>query len=183
MANTGLYSQFVHSLPGAFVAKQAGLPVPPPLRRYRASDPALTGPILLGGSGRLIEPLRELLDTPDYEVIHNNLTGKSADKFGAVVLDATGITSPVELKELYEFFTPTLRSVTPCARFLVLGTTPELITDPNEHIAQRALEGFTRSLGKELLKGATVQLVYVAPDAPTALSGLESTVRFILSAK
>ena len=46
MANTGLYSQFVHSLPGAFIAKQAGLPVPPPLRRYKPSDPALTGPVL-----------------------------------------------------------------------------------------------------------------------------------------
>ena len=116
MANTGLYSQFVHSLPGAFLAKQAGLPVPPPLRRYKPSDPALTGPVLLGGSGRLIEPLREMLSTPDYEVISNNTTGKSADKFGGVVLDATGITSPKDLKEIYEFFNPVMRSVTPCAR-------------------------------------------------------------------
>ncbi|WP_328855916.1 3-oxoacyl-ACP reductase [Williamsia herbipolensis] len=183
VANTGLYSQFVHSLPGAFLAKQAGLPVPPPLRRYKPSDPALTGPVLLGGSGRLIEPLREMLSTPDYEVISNNTTGKSADKFGGVVLDATGITSPKDLKEIYEFFNPVMRSVTPCARFIVIGTTPELITDPNERVAQRALEGFTRSLGKELLKGSTAQLVYVAPGASTGLSGLESTLRFILSAK
>ncbi|SIR62046.1 3-oxoacyl-ACP reductase [Williamsia sterculiae] len=181
--NAGLYSAFVHSAPGSFIAKQAGLPIPTPLRRYKPSEPALPGPVLLGGSGRLVEPLREILSSPDYELIHNATTGKSADKYGAVVLDATGITSPADLKELFEFFGPTLRSVTPCARFLVIGTTPERVSDPDERVAQRALEGFTRSLGKELLKGATAQLVYVSPDATTGLSGLESTVRFILSAK
>lgn len=181
--NPGLYSTFVHSAPGAFIAKQAGLPVPPPLRRYKASEPALPGPVLLGGEGRLIEPLREMLSTPDYDVIENATSGRSADKYGALVFDATGITSAAELSQLFEFFGPQMRSLAPCARLLVIGTTPELITDPDEHIAQRALEGFTRSVGKELLKGATVQLVYVAPDATTGLSGLESTVRFVLSAK
>ncbi|MFW0794222.1 3-oxoacyl-ACP reductase [Gordonia sp. CPCC 205515] len=183
MAATGLYSNFVHSAPGSFIAKQAGLPVPPTLRRYKASEPALPGPVLLGGVGRLIEPLREMLSTPDYDVIHNATTGRSADKYGALVFDATGITAPGELRQLFEFFQPAMRSLAPCARLLVLGTTPELIEEPNEHVAQRALEGFTRSVGKELLKGATVQLVYVSPDAKTGLTGLESTVRFVLSAK
>ncbi|AFR50905.1 MULTISPECIES: 3-oxoacyl-ACP reductase [unclassified Gordonia (in: high G+C Gram-positive bacteria)] len=181
--NTGLYSSFVHSAPGAFIAKQAGLPVPPPLRRYKPTEPPLPGPVLLGGSGRLVEPLREMLSTEDYDLIQNATTGRSADKFGGLVFDATGITSPAELRQLFEFFQPAMRSTAPCARFLVIGTTPELVTDPSERVAQRALEGFTRSLGKELLKGSTVQLVYVSPDAKTGLTGLESTVRFVLSAK
>ncbi|MGV9709336.1 3-oxoacyl-ACP reductase [Gordonia sp. NPDC003424] len=183
MAATGLYSNFVHSAPGAFIAKQAGLPVPATLRRYKPSEPALPGPVLLGGAGRLIEPVREILSTPDYDLIHNATTGRSADKYGALVFDATGISAPGELRALFEFFAPAMRSLAPCARLLVLGTTPALIDDPNEHVAQRALEGFTRSVGKELLKGATVQLVYVSPDAKTGLTGLESTVRFVLSAK
>ncbi|MDL9935135.1 3-oxoacyl-ACP reductase [Gordonia sp. ABSL1-1] len=181
--NTGLYASFVHSGPGAFIAKQAGLPVPPTLRRYRASDPTLPGPVLLGGAGRLVEPLREILATPDYTLIQNATTGRSADKYGGLVFDATGITSPADLAQLYEFFQPAMRSTAACARFVVIGTTPELVTNPDERIAQRALEGFTRSLGKELLKGSTVQLVYVSPEAKTGLSGLESTLRFILSAK
>lgn len=45
------------------------------------------------------------------------------------------------------------------------------------------LEGFTRSLGKEVRHGATVNLVYLAPDAKPAATGLESTMRFVLSAK
>ena len=42
---------------------------------------------------------------------------------------------------------------------------------------------FTRSLGKEMKRGSTVQLVYVSPDADAGASGLESTLRFILSGK
>lgn len=183
MANTGLYSSFVHSAPGSFIAKQAGLPVPPTLRRYKPSEPALPGPVLLGGSGRLVEPLREILAGADYTLIENATSGRSADKYGALVFDATGITSPDELRQLFEFFQPAMRSTAACARFVVIGTTPELLTSPGERIAQRALEGFTRSLGKELLKGSTVQLVYVSPEAKTGLTGLESTLRFILSAK
>ena len=40
-----------------------------------------------------------------------------------------------------------------------------LKVDPDGPVAQRALEGFTRSLGKELQRGATIGLVYVSPDA------------------
>ena len=39
---------------------------------------------------------------------------------------------------------------------MVVGTTPEAAASTDERIAQRALEGFTRSLGKELRSGATV---------------------------
>jgi 3-oxoacyl-[acyl-carrier protein] reductase len=57
------------------------------------------------------------------------------------------------------------------------------VTDPHEQICQRSLEGFTRSLGKELRRGATTALVYVSPAAKPAATGCESTLRFILSAK
>ena len=39
-----------------------------------------------------------------------------------------------------------------------------------ERVAQRALEGFTRSLGKEIGRGGTVQLVYVAEGAEAAVA-------------
>src|SRR5690606_20351192 len=68
-------------------------------------------------------------------------------------------------------------------RVVVIGTTPELASSVDEQIAQRALEGFTRSVAKELLRGATAQLVYLHPEASAAATGLESTLRFLLSAK
>ena len=46
-------------------------------------------------------------------------------------------------------------------RVIVLGTPPDECATTGERIAQRALEGFTRSVGKEFGRGTTAQLVYV----------------------
>ena len=180
--SSDLFSQVVNSGPGSFVAKQLGVPQPETLRRYRQGDPPLAGSLLIGGEGRVAEPLRAALDK-DYDLVGNNLGGRWADSFGGLVFDATGITTPAGLKGLHEFFTPVLRNVGRCGRVVVVGTTPEAAASTDERIAARALEGFTRSLGKELRRGATVALVYLAPDAKPAATGLESTMRFILSAK
>ncbi|MFI5506547.1 3-oxoacyl-ACP reductase [Mycobacterium sp. NPDC051804] len=179
---TDLYSQLVHSTPGSFLAKQLGIPQPETLRRYRAGDAPLAGTLLIGGEGRVVEPLRTAL-SEDYDVVSNNLGGRWADSFGGLVYDATGITEPVDLKGLYKFFTPLLRNLGKSGRVVVIGTTPDEAGSVAERIAQRALEGFTRSLGKEMRGGATVNLVYLAADAKPAATGLESTLRFLLSGK
>ncbi len=116
-------------------------------------------------------------------MVSNNLGGRWADSFGGLVFDATGITEPAGLKALYKFFTPLLRNLGPSGRIVVVGTTPDETRSVHERIAQRALEGFTRSLGKELRRGATIALVYLSANAKPAATGLESTVRFILSGK
>lgn len=177
-----LLNQILNSAPGSFLSKQLGVPQAETLRRYRVGEPALAGTLLIGGSGRVAEPLRAAL-ADDYELVGDNLGGRWADSFGGLVFDATGITAPAELNQLHEFFTPLLRNVGRCGRLVVVGTTPEAAGSVDERIAQRALEGFTRSLGKELQRGATVQLVYLSPDAKPGATGLESTLRFILSAR
>ncbi|WP_109788958.1 3-oxoacyl-ACP reductase [Mycolicibacterium chlorophenolicum] len=177
-----LLSQVVNSGPGSFLAKQLGVPQPEPLRRYKPGEPPLAGSLLIGGEGRVVEPLRAAL-AEDYDVVSNNLGGRWADRFGGLVFDATGITEPEGLKALYEFFTPLLRNLGPSGRVVVIGTTPDEIDSVHERTSQRALEGFTRSLGKELRHGSTVALVYLHPDAKPAATGLESTLRFLLSAK
>ncbi|HET9876006.1 MAG TPA: 3-oxoacyl-ACP reductase [Mycobacterium sp.] len=176
------FSKLVNSGPGSFLAKQLGVPQPETLRRYRAGDPPLAGSLLIGGEGRVAEPLRTAL-ADDYDLVGDNLGGRWADSFGGLVFDATGITAPDGLTALHDFFTPLLRNVGRCGRVVVVGTTPDRAGSAGQRIAQRALEGFTRSLGKELRRGATVALVYLSPDAKPAATGLESTMRFILSAK
>ena len=180
--SSDLYSQVVNSGPGSFLAKRLGVPQPETLRRYRPGEPPLSGALLIGGEGRVVEPLRSALDG-DYDLVGNNLGGRWADSFGGLVYDATGITTPAGLKGLHQFFTPLLRNLGRCARVVVVGTTPEAAAGADERIAQRALEGFTRSLGKEVRRGATVALVYLSPDAKPAATGLESTLRFLLSGK
>ncbi|BBX75329.1 3-oxoacyl-ACP reductase [Mycobacterium shinjukuense] len=184
--SSDLLSQVISSGPGSFLAKQLGVPQPETLRRYRPGDPPLVGSLLIGGPpdqpGRVVEPLRAALDG-DYDLVGNNLGGRWADSFGGLVFDATGITEPTGLKGLFEFFTPVLRNLDRCARVVVVGTTPEAAASTHQRIAQRALEGFTRSLAKELRRGSTASLVYLSPDAKPAATGLESTMRFLLSAK
>ena len=153
-----LLSQVVNSGPGSFLAKQLGVPQPEPLRRYKQGEPPLVGSLLIGGEGRVVEPLRAAL-ADDYDVVANNLGGRWADSFGGLVYDATGITEPEGLKGLYEFFTPLLRNLGHSGRVVVIGTTPEETGSIHERTVQRALEGFTRSLAKELRNGSTASLV------------------------
>jgi 3-oxoacyl-[acyl-carrier protein] reductase len=172
------YQQFTKSPIGRFVVPKLGLPSPTPLRRYQPGQPALDGPALLGAApnGRLEKALAGQLADAGIEV---RTEAGEGTKYGALVFDATGVKDPKDLREAYKFFHPVIREVGTCGRVVVLGTPPEL-AEGRERIAQRALEGFTRSVGKELKRGVTAQLVYVAEGAEDAT---ESTLRFLLSAK
>ncbi|MBC7308110.1 MAG: short chain dehydrogenase, partial [Dietzia sp.] len=102
--NLDLYSQFVTSAPGSFIAGKVGLPQPEQLRRHEAGQPALHGPVLIGGEGRLVEPVREML-SGDYELAAAGTEGK----FAGLVFDATSFKRPEDLVALYEFFNPVVR--------------------------------------------------------------------------
>jgi 3-oxoacyl-[acyl-carrier protein] reductase len=168
---TDRYQQFARSGLGRQLVRRLGLPNPTPLRRYAPGRPALEGPALVGGTGRMTDTVRTVLKATGIEVAES-------DRYGALVFDATDIDDPARLRELYDFFHPVMRSIGTCGRVVVLGTPPA--GTGRAAVAQRALEGFTRSVGKELTRGATVQLVHVAPGYEAAA---ESTLRFLLSAK
>ncbi|MEO7625947.1 MAG: short chain dehydrogenase, partial [Nocardioides sp.] len=151
------YQGFVSSPIGKLLVKNLGLPSPTRLERYVDGAPLVQGTVILGGRGRLSAQLPTVLDGLGIA----STTVKAEDELcKGLVFDATGITDAEGLIALQEFFTPLLRSLENCPRVVVLGTTPESVKG-SERVAQRALEGFTRSLGKELGKGGTVQLVYV----------------------
>jgi 3-oxoacyl-[acyl-carrier protein] reductase len=192
---TDRYASFANSGPGRALIKRLGLPDPPPLRRYRPGDPLLPGPVLLGAApgGRLRDPLAKLLAGAGVEVRDRDdaLAGDQApgaqSNHAALVYDATGIVESQGLRALYDFFHPLVRAVRPSGRVIVFGTPPEACATASEATAQRAVEGFTRSLGREVGGGVTVQLVYVTPEDGSAgagtLASVESTLRFLLSGK
>lgn len=196
------YQQLINTPIGRIVSKQVGLPAPVGLERYEPGQRVIDGPVLLGGApfGRLLGPAMHVLSaigaethTPMLDEVRSAAADAGVDArvfnpevapadqtFKALVFDATGITSTDALHEAWEFFHPTIRRVRASGRVMVLGTPPEDASSPPEAIAQRALEGLTRSIGKEVRRGATAQLVYVAPAAE---QGIESTLRFLLSPK
>lgn len=170
------YRGFTDSAIGKQVTKLLGLPQPAKLERYAEGAPLVDGTVAVGGRGRLAGELVGVLDSLGIAAV-TDVTGD--DTFKGLVFDATGLTSSDQLGELRDFFTPLLRRLDRCPRVVVLGTPPELVTDA-ERVAQRALEGFTRSLGKEIGRGGTVQLVHVAGGAEGAV---HSTLAFLLSPK
>jgi 3-oxoacyl-[acyl-carrier protein] reductase len=170
------YQGFVSTPIGKLLVKNLGLPNPTRLERWTEGAPLVNGVVVLGGAGRVSTSLPTLLD--DLGIASTrSLEGDQRAK--GLVFDATGITDPAGLIALQEFFTPLMRRLDSCARVVVLGTPPEQVSG-SERVAQRALEGFTRSLGKEIGKGSTVQLVYVAPKAEASIA---STLAFFLSPK
>ncbi|MFB9311931.1 3-oxoacyl-ACP reductase [Nocardioides plantarum] len=170
------YQGFTTTPVGKILVKNLGLPAPARLERWTEGAPLVDGTVLVGGVGRLAESLPGLLDTLG---IASTAVKPEEGKLKGLVFDATGLTSAAELVALRDFSTPVLRSLAANARVVVLGTPPEQVTG-SERVAQRALEGFTRSLGKEIGKGSTVQLVYVADGAEAAAT---STLAFLLSPK
>ena len=172
------YQSLARTPVGQFVVRNLGLPNPPRLARYREGEPLVDGTVLVGstGKGRLRDVVPRLLSELSVDVA---LEAAAASSYRGIVFDASGITDPASLVGLQQFFSPVLRSLAANGRIVVLGSPPEQVA-AGESIAQRALEGFTRSLGKEVGGGSTVQLVYVAPGAERAVT---STLAFLLSAK
>jgi 3-oxoacyl-[acyl-carrier protein] reductase len=173
------YANFANSGVGRGFVKRLGLPDPPRLRRYQPGAPLTTAPVLLGAApgGRLSPVAGKLLEAAGVSVAE---TAEDGARYGALVFDATGITDSTGLRALYDFFHPVARSLVSSGRVIVLGTPPPDATSPREATAQRALEGLTRSIGKEFGRGITSQLVYVAPGGEAAV---ESTLRFLLSGR
>src|SRR3954471_22368912 len=180
MSTTDRYQQLTQPPPGKFLRGRLGLPESTPLRRHEPGDPVLHGPALVGGApgGRLAKPLAAALRAASIKTI-KSLEADDAQA-AALIFDATGITRSEDLAALHDFFSPAIAAVQASGRLIVLGTPPERAADRRQAVAQRALEGFTRSAAKELRHGATGQLVYVAPGAEGNLDG---TLRFLLSGR
>ncbi|MFL9657868.1 3-oxoacyl-ACP reductase [Streptomyces sp. PB17] len=157
------YLSFTGTAPGRFLTRRLGLPQPAALRRD-----ALDGGLLHLTAGKPELDLAPVLAR----------TGLPRDEDGrpaAVVLDATGVRDVDALAEVHAALHPVVRSVAASGRVVVLGA-PLNPADHHQAAAQQALEGFTRSLGKEIGRGRTVNLVRLTDAAPA-----ESTLRFLLS--
>ena len=169
------YSQIVNAPVVSTLARQVGLPQPATLDRYAPGAPVVAGPVLSGSApgGRLGKALPAFLDRIRAE------RAGSEGKVKALLFDATGIADSTELVELQRFFYPAVGRLRRSGRVVVVGTPPTEAGSTRAAAAQRALEGFVRSLAKEIGgKGATAQLVLVSPSAGDQL---ESTLRFLLS--
>ncbi len=97
----------------------------------------------------------------------------------ALVFDGTGLADGYALRALYDFFHPWLPRLRKGGRVVVLGRPSASLGSPAAAGAAAGLEGFTRSLAKELgRKGATANSVQVEEGAE---GRLEPVLRDLLS--
>lgn len=162
------YASFARSSAGHTVIKRLGLPVPPKLRRYAPGDP-LDGPVVVAGEGRYADAVRGWFPKPDGE------------KLRGIVVDASGMRTVDDLRELYDIVHPVARSFLPCGRVLVLGGVAAEAAGPEAAAVQQSLEGFTRSVAKEFGRGTTAHLIRAAEGATA--DDLRSTIGFLLSGR
>jgi 3-oxoacyl-[acyl-carrier protein] reductase len=195
------YLNFVNSPFGARLVRSIGLPKPEVLRRQRADRPEFDGLVAIG-AGRephLLDALAGVIARSGFTSVahesaglwiplatrHGLMTGRFEPaeagphgRVAALLFDASGIQDSSQLDSVFAFFHDTLRSLDTCGRIVVLGRPPEACASPRQWTAQRALEGLTRSLGKEARRGITANLLYVAQGAEHEA---EATLRFFLS--
>ncbi|MFF4250884.1 3-oxoacyl-ACP reductase [Streptomyces sp. NPDC001663] len=162
------YLSFTGTAPGRFLTRRLGLPQPAPLQRWSPQHPSLTG----GGLLHLTAGKSDLDLDP---VLSRTGLQTGTERPAALVLDATGVRDVDALAEVHAALHPVVRSVASSGRIVVLGA-PLDADDHHQAAVQQALEGFVRSLGKEIGRGRTVNLLRVT-DAAAA----ESTLRFLLS--
>ena len=170
-------------------------------RRPRAARHGGAGRSAGAGSSRLAAPVAKILKAIDADVftaMDEDLRTRGGrgqarrralqpgGRAGRPALQGAGVrrhrrsSQATSSSEAWAFFAPAIRRVLPSGRVIILGTPPEDCATPAAAIAQRALEGLERAIGKEVKRGATAQLVYVKPKAE---GQLESTLRFLLSPK
>lgn len=176
---TDRYQHLAHNPLGKFLVKNLGLPNPAYLDRWQPGQPVVDGTVLIGqaSSSTLGTTLVDTLKASGV----TTTTVRSDDRmYQGLIFDATGLSNSTELSELQSFFTPVLRSIASCGRVLILGIPPAEADTQEKRIAQRALEGFMRSLGKEVSNGITANLAYISTGTEL---GLDSTLEFFLSPK
>lgn len=185
---------FINSNAGKKVLGALGVNAPRELARYTPSQRSFfKGRLLLGAgdNAALLAQVSKILAESDAEVVGDDnarlqCTALTQDNgsdapFAALVFDATGMRDSLELVAAYRFFNANIRKLAPGGRIVILGR-PHMGADNAEQAAtQRALEGLSRSLAKEVgARGSTAQLITVASGAE---GDFGSSLRFVLSPK
>lgn len=160
-----------------WLVRALGLPDPVDLARHEggyAAQPLAGKRALLcrSADGYAAGQLACALAADGATVLHA-LTQQDSVAVDIVVMDATGCATPAQLRALYDAFHPAMRRIARNGRVLIAAPDPAEAHGAVAAATARAVEGFCRSLGKELgRKGVTANLAYVQREAADRLDRL-----------
>ncbi|MDN4481804.1 3-oxoacyl-ACP reductase [Demequina sp. EGI L300058] len=170
-----------YSPAGKALSAKAGLKEPPRLRRGRTWPQGALVLATLGGGTIAADALSLLGRATEAPVVDDqpDTPAGYGSRIGALVVDATELTTVAALEDLRAVLRPAVRAIEPSGRIVILARAEQ---DGWEAKAvTRALDGINRTVGKELRKGATATLVYV--DADATAGDLVSTLGFVLQGR
>lgn len=174
----GALEKLFYSPIGKSVSKRAGLAEPPKLRRGRTWP---SGAIVLAplGESTLAEDTLVMLgretSDPIVDVPADTPPGYGS-RIGAIVVDATDVDTIAGLEALRAVLRPAVKALAGSGRVVIVAR--ESAGSWEAQAVARAFDGINRTVGKELRRGATSNLVYVT--AEVSPSDLVSTLGFLL---
>jgi 3-oxoacyl-[acyl-carrier protein] reductase len=191
--------------PARRLLRSLGLPLPLPEALRRETGPVRARPladraVVVGGRGELVGVVADTLAAAGADPFLAAETPREpfagpGEAFGrparalealgearidAAVLDASGLATAGDLAAVHAFFSPLVARLARSGRVVVLGR-PAAGLAPEAAAAQSALDGFVRSVAKEIGRsGSTANLVIVEPGAEKRALPI---LRFVLSSR
>jgi 3-oxoacyl-[acyl-carrier protein] reductase len=147
-----------------------GITVPPRLKRLKGSwkKQILAGKKVVTATGGINSSvISNIYDELGGHALINSLPAE--DRADVLLFDATGIETVEELKSLYTFFHENVGKLANNARIVIIALcSPLPRRGAGGEAAQQAIEGFSRSVAKEVgRKGATVNLIRIENKSVT----------------
>ncbi|GAA3798990.1 3-oxoacyl-ACP reductase [Cellulomonas soli] len=180
------YLRLVNSGVTAKIAKQLGLPRPSPLQRYTPGQPLVDGPVLVLGTGKDTDAIAGLLAAPTADFgwdldVHRHATPDT--RWAALVLVLSEVVHPDDLTAPVLEAASVLRSLKSGARVVTISRPAGDDDAPAMSAARQGVDGFLRSLAKELRGGSTGNGVVVADGVPVTAPAAVGALRFFLSTR
>ncbi|WP_164199787.1 3-oxoacyl-ACP reductase [[Micrococcus luteus] ATCC 49442] len=177
---TDTYTRLVSQGVGKDLAKRLGLPQPAVLRRYTPGQPLVTGPVLVQGNTAGADELAATLLSWNLDVRRHAVP---REKLGAIILVLEALATPEDLEKPVLSAASSLRDLAPGARFVTISRPAAEATSPAMAAARQGVDGFLRSLAKELRVGATANGVLLADAVGTTSPSALAALQFFLSGR
>lgn len=175
--NTGLTKTF---------AKKLGLPRPALLRRHKPGSPLTVGPALV---------VSDAASTPEADAVAVALLGwgvpvlrdpaalADGERLGAIVLLLTETARPADASAAVLTLPGALKKLAPSGRVVTVSRATTSEDTPELAAVRQGVDGFLRSLAKELRAGATGNGIVLTDGASAADPSALAALRFFLSAR
>jgi len=177
---TDKYTTLVNQGLGRNIAKRLGLPQPALLRRYKPGQPLINGPVLVQGNTAGADDLAATLLSWDLDVRRHAVP---REKLGAIILVLDELSRPEDLEKPVLSGASSLRDLGPSARVVTISRPAAKSTSPSQAAARQGVDGFLRSLAKELRAGATANGILLADGVQSTTPSALAALRFFLSGR